>query len=203
MNSHGRRGFNLLPFYSWEEEAWRGSSWTADRSRFNPNLFLMRGITINYQLLTVLVLLEVLWAEDLGSVRPEEAASTWQSQREGCNVCTPGTQGVFVCVHLQISCPRARREGWDSRFWLAGLCFLNEVLHLSSLKTADLSLESLVKRSAECEEAEKSILYFCLLLKQKDGRISESITALCCLRDGSFGVETDAGANLVGWKLFL
>lgn len=77
------------------------------------------------------------------------------------------------------------------------------MLHLSSLKTTDLSLESLVKRLAECEEAEKSVLYFCLLLKQEDGYISESITALCCLRDGSFRVETDAGANLVGWKLFL
>lgn len=83
-NSHGtRRSFNLVPFYRWEE-AWRGLSWSADHRRFKPNLCLMRGITVNYQLLTVLVLLEVLWAastEDLATWH-QKAESICQTQSE-------------------------------------------------------------------------------------------------------------------------
>lgn len=96
-----------------------------------------------------------------GSVRPEEAERALGRARERDVMSTLQALKVFCMC----SPPNVLPTGTEGRmglfwFWLAGPCLVNEVLRLSSLKTTDLSLKSLVKCSVEYDEAKKSILYF-------------------------------------------
>lgn len=145
-----RRSLNLVLFYRWGEEAWKGLDWTADHRRFKPNLFLMRDIIVNYQLLTVPVLLEVLRAasaEDL-AMWYQKAESICQTQRGKeldamSNLQAPKVvrTGSPLCI-----LPKARKGRMElRRFWLVDLDLAIEPSHLLSLEKAGLSLESLVK----------------------------------------------------------
>lgn len=160
-NSHStRRSFNFIPFYR-QREAQSGLGWTADRRRFKPNLFLMDDITVDYQFLTVLLLLEMLWAasaEDL-AMWYQKAESQTQREKE-LNILSNLHTHKVVGVRSPLSIlPKATT--WRMvllRFWL-GLAI--ELSYLLSSKTTDRSFKSLVK----CAAGAKNQFFIFPLLK--------------------------------------
>lgn len=151
--------FRLSPIYR-QREACCGLGWSADHRRFKPNLFLMGDITVNYQFLTVLLLLEMLWAASAEDVAMwyQKAESQTQREKELDTLSNLHTHKV-VGIRAPLS-TLPKDTAWRMvllRFWL-GLAI--ELSHLLSSKTTDLDFKSSVKCSAGAKN-----LFFSLLLK--------------------------------------